>query len=157
LYITVFPPADFTLFEQSDLKIPNVTHNTHTTCTVIASDRLSEKLKKLKVDGSLQISILSGLLDIKGSANFLNKNPINPSESIVHVRCHHRTVVKSLTNDQLSKGKVRYADFSSRPGFNSIRLLTSSRKFIMDPSLPSHSEIAEIQHKMDMKKLLRHK
>ena len=100
------------------MKLPNVTHNTHTTCTVIASDRLSEKLKKLKVDGSLQISILSGLLDIKGSANFLNKNPINPSESIVHVRCHHRTVVKSLTNDQLSKGKVRYADFSSRPGFN---------------------------------------
>jgi hypothetical protein len=105
------------LWSQSDLKTSDVTHNNHTHCTVITSDKLSEKLKKLKLGGSLQLGIISGLLDLKRSANFLNKTPQTQPELIVRVLCHHRTLVKSLTTEQLSKAKVRYADFSTRAAF----------------------------------------
>ncbi|XP_046444357.1 verrucotoxin subunit beta-like [Daphnia pulex] len=111
-------PTEFSLWKQNDLKTTDVTHNTQTHCTVIASDKLSEKLKRLEVEGSLQISILSGLTDLKGPAHFLKKKQKTLPESIVHVRCHHYTVVKSLTTEQLSKGKARYVDISTRTGYS---------------------------------------
>ncbi|EFX83459.1 hypothetical protein DAPPUDRAFT_315839 [Daphnia pulex] len=111
-------PTEFSLWKQNDLKTTDVTHNTQTHCTVIALDKLSEKLKRLEVGGSLQISILSGLTNLKGPAHFLNRKQKTLLESIVHVRCHHYTVVQSLTDEQFSIGKACYVDISTRTGYS---------------------------------------
>jgi hypothetical protein len=74
---------------------------------------LSEKLKDLNVNGSLQISILGGLIDLKGSANYLNKKESTCRESSIHVRFKYMTAVKSLTMDQLDESKIRYPQIAT--------------------------------------------
>jgi hypothetical protein len=77
---------------------------------LISSDRLSDKLKDLNVNGSLQISILGGLIELKGSSSYLNKKKGTCRESSIYVKFHYTTAVKSLTMDQLDENKIRYPE-----------------------------------------------
>ena len=98
----------------------DVINNNCTSYLVIASDKLSEKSNKLELNGSLQMSICSGLIGLKGSGKFLDKPQSNSRrESSIHVRCHHRTFIKSLTMDQLGEGKIRHLDVAKTGANNS--------------------------------------
>ncbi len=69
-------------------------------------------MSDLNVNGSLQISILAGLIDLKGSASYLHKKKSTCRESSVHVRFKYLTAVKSLTMDQLDESKIRYPEIA---------------------------------------------
>lgn len=67
-------------------------------------------MKDLNVNGSLQISILGGLIELKGSSSYLNKKKGTCRESSIYVKFHYTTAVKSLTMDQLDENKIRYPE-----------------------------------------------
>lgn len=100
----------FSLWNKPELASPhlNVTRQNRTSYVLVASDKLSEKLEKLELNGSLQLSIIFGLIKLTGSASFLNEKKNTHRESSIHVRCHHGTLVKSLTMDHLGKDKITH-------------------------------------------------
>lgn len=100
----------FSLWNKPELAAPhlNVTRQNRTSYVLVASDKLSEKLEKLELNGSLQLSIIFGLIKLTGSASFLNEKKNTHRESSIHVRCHHGTLVKSLTMDHLGKDKITH-------------------------------------------------
>ena len=76
---------------------------------IIASDKLTEKFEKLKVNGSLQISILGGNIELaEGLANYLNKKRTNTRQSSIHVKFQYNTAIKKLTMDQLDESNLNY-------------------------------------------------
>ena len=76
---------------------------------IIASDKLTEKFEKLKVNGSLQISILGGNIELaEGLANYLNKKRTNTRQSSIHVKFQYNTAIKELTMDQLDDSNLNY-------------------------------------------------
>ncbi|KAI9551730.1 hypothetical protein GHT06_022066 [Daphnia sinensis] len=111
----------FSLWNITELKAPylDVTHQNRTSYDLFAADKLSEKLQKLEVNGSLQLSILAGLIKLNGSASFINEKKNTHRESSIHVRCHHGTLVKSLTMDHLGKDKITHLDIA-KSGANNL-------------------------------------
>ncbi|XP_057379369.1 LOW QUALITY PROTEIN: neoverrucotoxin subunit alpha-like [Daphnia carinata] len=111
----------FSLWDRSELEARylNVICQNRTSFVLIASDKLSEKLQKLKVNGALQLSILYGLIKLNGSASFLNEKKKTHRESSIHVRCHHGTLVKSLTMHHLGEGKITHLDVA-KSGANNL-------------------------------------
>ena len=70
----------------NNLPVDFITEELHTTdcCELVASDKLWNKFKQLKANGSLQVSVLSGLVKIESSA-FLQATSIRratPGESV---------------------------------------------------------------------------
>ena len=82
--------------------------NYYTDCKVVGSDKLSEKLETLEIDAPTKLSIMSGLLKVHGSADYLNKKEREIRELIVYVTLHIGTVIKSMTGTQLAKDKVMH-------------------------------------------------
>ena len=82
----------------------------YTTCRLVSSDKPTEKLDKLYVKGSVKLSILSGLLEVDGSADYLKKEKREIRESKVYIIIHIGTVVKSMTMALLAKDKVHYQE-----------------------------------------------
>jgi hypothetical protein len=77
--------------------------------SIIASDKLTEKFEKLDVNGSLQISILGGNIELsEGSANYLKKKRTNTRQSSIHVKFQYKTAIKELTMDQLDDSNLNY-------------------------------------------------
>ena len=76
---------------------------------MVSSDKPTEKLDKLYVKGSVKLSILSGLLEVDGSADYLKKKR-EIRESKVYVIHHIGTIVKSMTMALLAKDKVHYQE-----------------------------------------------
>jgi hypothetical protein len=60
---------------------------------------MSEIFKELDINGSLQISVLLDMIELKGMDNFLKKK--TNRQSNVYVRCKYRTDVKEFTTDSL--------------------------------------------------------
>ena len=98
------------MWSENDLEVVKTTRNDNTKFALVSSDRLSDKMKDLNVNGSLQISILGGLIDLNGPANYLNKKKSTCRESSIHVKFYYTTAVKSLTMNQLDESKIRYPD-----------------------------------------------
>jgi hypothetical protein len=82
--------------------------NHSTKFSLIASDKLTEKFEKLDVSGSLQISILGGNIELKGSANYLNKKRTNTRQSSIHIKLQYNSAIKELTMDQLDDSNLNY-------------------------------------------------
>ncbi len=85
------------------------TRNDNTKFSIIASDKLTEKFEKLDLNGSLQISILGGNIELpEGLANYLNKKRTNTRQSSIHVKFQYKTAIKELTMDQLDDSNLNY-------------------------------------------------
>ncbi|XP_046654225.1 verrucotoxin subunit beta-like isoform X3 [Daphnia pulicaria] len=98
----------FTFWNGSDLKNVKSTGNAYTEFSIIASDKLTDKFQELKFNGSLQVSILCGQIELGGSANYLNKKKSTSRESSVHLTLQRRTAVKELLMEQLDESNMRY-------------------------------------------------
>ncbi|KAA0711813.1 Verrucotoxin subunit beta [Triplophysa tibetana] len=82
----------------------------YTDFQIITSDSLEEKLKILKIDGSLKLSLLGGLVSLSGAANYLNdtKKSFNQQRLTLHYHC--TTQFKEMTINQLTSGDVLHYD-----------------------------------------------
>ena len=83
--------------------------------TMNASDTLSGKLSGLECNASVQLSIYSGLIEMKGSLKYLKENKSTRRQSSVQVRCLYKTAIKEMGMDQLTN--IRYPEVA-RTGHN---------------------------------------
>jgi hypothetical protein len=100
------------------LKNVKTERNDQTEFSIIASDKLTDKFEKLDVSGSLQIGILGGMIELKGSANYLNKKRNSRRQSSIHVKFQYKTAIKELTMDQLHHTNLDYTDLQTSGRIN---------------------------------------
>ena len=75
---------------------------------MVGSNNLSEKLEILHINAPTKLSIMSGLLKVHGSADYLNKKEREIHDLVVNVTLHIGTVIKSMTRAHLAKDKVMH-------------------------------------------------
>ncbi|XP_046654404.1 stonustoxin subunit alpha-like [Daphnia pulicaria] len=95
-------PGYPTFLNGNDLKNVQSTVINHTDFSIIASDKFADKFQELKFNGSLQVSILCGQIELGGSANYLSQKKSTSRESSVHLTLKRRTAVKKLVENNMA-------------------------------------------------------
>ncbi|XP_039608020.1 uncharacterized protein LOC120528080 isoform X3 [Polypterus senegalus] len=104
---------DGTLWDMDTLKNNlNVTKQTTTVFNVLTSDSLDEKASALNVNLPLKASILAGLVEPQGAAEYLNSNKISNQQS--RVTLHYSTTSRL---EQLNMNTLRTKKVSSSKVF----------------------------------------
>lgn len=85
----------------SNLKNTTITRNESAIYSLIAPADLTDKFLELNTNGSLQINIITGVVEPKGSADYLMKRKQTLNESSVHIRCYCNTAFKQVDFNQL--------------------------------------------------------
>ena len=81
---------------------------------VVAEDTLSKKISCLGVDASLQLSLLSGMVNVGGAAEFLNDHKSSKRQVRVTLNYKSTTKFEQLTMSQLAMRKFEYEDVFDR-------------------------------------------
>ena len=98
-----------TLWDQGKLDEYIVeTKQPHTIGQIITEDTFSSKSKTLTIEGSLQLSILTGMLKVGGSAKYLKDRISSSKQSRVTFSYKSRTTFKQLTMEQLALKNIQY-------------------------------------------------
>ncbi|XP_066517163.1 cytolytic toxin-alpha-like [Hoplias malabaricus] len=98
-----------TLWDKTSLNKDVDSHNLHKTdLRFSASETLSEKTSLLDLSASLKASFLGGLVEVSGSARYLNDKKSSPRQSRVTLQYSQTTRFDQLTMTQL--GKITYPD-----------------------------------------------
>ncbi|XP_018603821.1 stonustoxin subunit beta-like isoform X1 [Scleropages formosus] len=93
-----------TLWNRESLNKDLDTHvKPHTSFNVTTSDTINEKAKLLEISGSLKASILGGIVEIGGSAKYLNDKASSLHQSRVTMQYGHTVRFEQLTMTHLSK------------------------------------------------------
>uniref|UniRef100_A0A673LQ61 Uncharacterized LOC107725728 n=1 Tax=Sinocyclocheilus rhinocerous TaxID=307959 RepID=A0A673LQ61_9TELE len=88
----------------------NVHTQPNTDFKIIASDLSEDKAEALNVSASLEASFLSGLVSVKGSADYLHDKKKSKNQSRVTLRYRTTTRYEQLTMEHLGKGNVKHSD-----------------------------------------------
>ena len=83
---------------------------------LIESDELRQKFAKWIEKGSLEMSILSGLIEAKGVATYLNKQIKNYPESRVHITFNYHKQVKSMGINSTAFQNLQFICKKPKPG-----------------------------------------
>ncbi|XDV48062.1 hypothetical protein PO909_017559, partial [Leuciscus waleckii] len=80
----------------------------NTVFTVTASDSIEDKSRLLNIDGCLKLSLLGGLLNVSGAANFLKdtKNSFNQQRLTLHY--HSTTKFEEMIMNHLAGDMAHY-------------------------------------------------
>ncbi|KAI7792482.1 uncharacterized protein LOC130547078 isoform X2 [Triplophysa rosa] len=88
----------------------NVRPQPKTDFKIIASDSSEDKTEALNVSASLEASFLSGLVSVKGSAEYLLDKKKSKNQSRVTLQHWTTTRFEQLTMEQLGVGNVKYSN-----------------------------------------------
>ncbi|KAK6305731.1 hypothetical protein J4Q44_G00245110 [Coregonus suidteri] len=88
----------------------NVSPQPNTDFKIIASDSSEDKSEALNVSASLEASFLSGLVSVKGSAEFLHDKKTSKRQSRVSLQYRTTTRFEQLTMDHLGAGNVKHCN-----------------------------------------------
>lgn len=80
---------------------------------VIAEDNLDTKASKLDIGGSLKLSLMGGLVNVSGSAKYLNDHTSSKHQSRVSLKYSSTSKFDQLTMNQLALGNIQYPDVFS--------------------------------------------
>uniref|UniRef100_W5LDF5 Stonustoxin subunit alpha-like n=1 Tax=Astyanax mexicanus TaxID=7994 RepID=W5LDF5_ASTMX len=98
-----------TLWDSEILKDKiSVQNQANTDFKIFASDSTEDKSHALHVSASLEASFLSGLVSVKGSAEFLNNKKKSMKQSRVTLQYRASTHFKQLTMDHLGAGNIKH-------------------------------------------------
>ncbi|KAK7944557.1 hypothetical protein WMY93_000285 [Mugilogobius chulae] len=98
-----------TLWDQEKLdKDMKVTPKPYTKTEIVASESVSEKASSLGVDAALKASFLCGLVQVQGSAKYLNDNKKSRKQARVTLQYKTTTEFKTLTMNQLSADNIKH-------------------------------------------------
>ncbi|XP_032366340.1 LOW QUALITY PROTEIN: neoverrucotoxin subunit alpha-like [Etheostoma spectabile] len=76
---------------------------------IVASESIAGKSSALNVEASLKASFLGGLVEVGGSAKYLNDSKTSKNQARVTLNYKATTKVKELSMDQLGRDKVKHA------------------------------------------------
>ncbi|KAJ3123968.1 hypothetical protein HK100_011423 [Physocladia obscura] len=98
-----------TMWQDSALKqhVKRVT-NPFQSSDVITSETMSDKFARLDVSGSLKLSVLAGLVDLKASGKYLKDNRESTLTSRVSLLSKTRSHMDTLTMEHLATEQLQY-------------------------------------------------
>ncbi|KAL7386873.1 hypothetical protein ABVT39_015024 [Epinephelus coioides] len=75
---------------------------------IVASESIADKSSALNVEASLKASFLSGLVEVGGSAKYLNDSKTSKSQARVTLKYKATTKVQELSMNHLGRGNVKH-------------------------------------------------
>ena len=100
---------DKTILEQNIVRQPQATSD----FKIIASDTIKNKANALDVNANLKLSFLGGLIQVSGSAKYLDDRTSSSHQERVTLNYKCTTRFESLTMAQLGKGNFQHPDIFS--------------------------------------------
>ncbi|XP_073347823.1 verrucotoxin subunit beta-like [Pagrus major] len=75
---------------------------------IVASESIEDKSSALKVEASLKASFLGGLVEVDGSAKYLNDHKTSQNQARVTLKYKATTKFEELSMDHLGRGNVKH-------------------------------------------------
>lgn len=126
----------------------NVRPQPNTDFKIIASDSSEDKVEALNVSASLEASFLSGLVSVKGSAEFLSNKKKSKHQSRVTLQYRTTTRFEQLTMEHLGAGNFKHCNvFEEGSATHVVTALLYGAQafFIFDRELSSNENYQDIQ------------
>nr|XP_025039726.1 stonustoxin subunit alpha-like [Pelodiscus sinensis] len=115
---------------------------------IIASDTIEDKANALNVTASLKASFLGGMIEVSGSAKYLNDTKTSKQQARVTLRYSATTRFEHLTMSQLGAGNVYYpAVFDQGTATHVVTavLYGAQAFFVFDREVSSSENVREIE------------
>uniref|UniRef100_A0A8C1SZA7 Fibronectin type-III domain-containing protein n=1 Tax=Cyprinus carpio TaxID=7962 RepID=A0A8C1SZA7_CYPCA len=126
----------------------NIRPQPNTDFKIIAADSSEDKVAALNVSASLEASFLSGLVSVKGSADYLNDNKKSKHQSRVTLQYRTTSRFEQLTMEHLGTGNVKHCNvFQEGSATHVVTALLYGAQafFIFDREVSSNENHQEIQ------------
>lgn len=105
----LFPITGITLWDKEQLQQSIRSHaQINTDFNVTASDSIEEKSHLLNIDGSLKLSLLSGLVNVRGAAKYLNDTKKSFKQQRLTLHYNSTTMFEELTMNHLASGNIAH-------------------------------------------------
>ncbi|XP_051899563.1 uncharacterized protein LOC127585889 [Pristis pectinata] len=115
---------------------------------IIASDSMEKKAAALNVSGSLKASLLCGLVEVKGSAKYLNDSKQSKRQARVTLQYKTTTRFEELTMSHLGRQNIAYPsvfDEGSATHVVTAVLYGAQAFFVFDQMVSSAEKMQDIQ------------
>ncbi len=126
----------------------NVRPQPNTDFKIIATDSSEDKVSALSVTASLEASFLSGLVSVKGSADYLNDKKSSKRQSRVTLQYHTTSRFEQLTMEHLGAGNVKHCNIFQEGSATHVvtaLLYGAQAFFIFDREVSSNENHQKIQ------------
>ena len=120
---------------------------------VTAEDNVSSKMFHLGVEASLSLSVLSGLVEVSGSAKYLDDRKSSNNHCRVTCKYNCTTKFQQLTMEQLATSKIQHPDvFEKKTATHVVTgvLYGAGAFFIFDREVASNENSRNIQGQMEV-------
>ncbi|XP_025913034.1 stonustoxin subunit alpha-like [Apteryx rowi] len=120
---------------------------------IIASDSMEDKASALDIKASLQVSFLSGMVNVSGSAEYLRDNRSSKRQARVTLQYSATTQFKQLTMNQLGRQNISYPDvFDQGTATHVVTavLYGAQAFFVFDREVSENENIQEIQGRLKL-------
>ncbi|XP_045906821.1 uncharacterized protein LOC123971847 [Micropterus dolomieu] len=98
-----------TLWDRNDLeKDKGERPKPNTEFEIVASESIEDKSSALNVEASLKASFLSGLVEVEGSAKYLNDHKTSKNQARVTLKYKATTKFEELSMNHLGRGNVKH-------------------------------------------------
>ncbi|XP_033991875.1 uncharacterized protein LOC117487295 [Trematomus bernacchii] len=98
-----------TLWDRDDLKNHiGESAQSYNDCDIVASESIEDKSSALNVEASLKASFLCGLVNVGGSAKYLNDSKTSKNHARVTLKYQATTKVHELSMNHLGRGNVKH-------------------------------------------------
>nr|XP_025038036.1 uncharacterized protein LOC102449435 [Pelodiscus sinensis] len=115
---------------------------------IVASDSIEDKASALNVTASLKASFLCGLVEVSGSAEYLNDTKMSKQQARVSLQYSTTTQFKQLTMSHIGRQNVSYPDvFDQGTATHVVTavLYGAQAIFLFDQEVSSSENVQEIQ------------
>nr|XP_013817699.1 PREDICTED: stonustoxin subunit alpha-like [Apteryx mantelli mantelli] len=120
---------------------------------IIASDSMEDKASALDIKASLQVSFLSGLVEVSGSAEYLRDNRSSKHQARVTLQYSATTQFKQLTMNQLGRQNISYPDVFDQGTATHVVIAVlygAQAFFVFDREVSENENIQEIQGRLKL-------
>ncbi|XP_072900478.1 uncharacterized protein [Hemitrygon akajei] len=119
---------------------------------IITSDSMDEKCSALNVSGSMKASLLCGLVEVKGSAEYLSDTKGSKQQARVTLQYKRTTRFEQLTMSHLGRQNITYPsvfDEGSATHVITAVLYGAQAFFVFDQMVSSAEKLQDIQGNME--------
>ncbi|XP_076854978.1 neoverrucotoxin subunit beta-like [Brachyhypopomus gauderio] len=138
-----------TLWDNNEIqRHKNVTPQQFTQMKISCSDGFEDKAAYMDISGSLKLSVMSGKVNVEGSAKYLNDNKKSTKQSSFTLTYHVTTQFEQLTMDHFANKKLKYTEvFDSDLATHVVTavLYGANAFFVFNRYLDSNEDKTEIE------------
>ncbi|XP_068758332.1 uncharacterized protein [Montipora capricornis] len=131
----------------------NIVPKPYTNSEVLAEDTIDDKASALNVEASLKLSFLGGLVNVHGSAKYLDDRKTSSRHSRVVLKYETTTELKQLTMEHLGRGKVQYPEVFDKDYATDVvvGILYGAKAFlIFDQEVSKDESLKEVHGNMEV-------